>query len=166
MRPRPPPPPTTTTPRGALHVAAVNVADVAAYCIQGRTPAGMWSCVARHTPAIVDMKRKTMYCAASRGHRLRPSSDRSAGQDGAGAARALEVQPHPSFIFVRAAIDLYCLEATEKQLAADKAPTIQPAQGARDPIFADPPLNYATDLILDKDPRVPSLVPRRRTRSD
>lgn len=173
-----PPPPARSRPRGPLHVAATNLADVAGYCLEGGTPGGVWSSVARHTPTIVNAQKKRIYFGASRGYRIRRGDGQEAAGARAGATTVgatqspLEVDPHPSFVFIRAVVDVCCLQAIERDLAdrAAGADLESEGQAAHEPQHGDARGNednrrtqvmYADDLDLDDDR--PPLVPRKRT---
>jgi hypothetical protein len=117
VRPRPP---TLSTPSPAQHVAATNLADVGGYYFLSDSPGGMWLSVIRHVPVIVWPSDKTILFATSRGHRLHGN----AGPD---------VDPFPSFIFLRAAIDLYILELVPSEPEREPDPEPEPVRSGMSP---------------------------------
>ncbi|BEJ16405.1 hypothetical protein CspHIS471_0510100 [Cutaneotrichosporon sp. HIS471] len=86
-------------------VAACNLGDVGGYSVVARSGAGVWSAVHRHVPLVADEARGIIFFARSRGHRL---------HDGPPVLAA------PSFLFIRAALDLYRREAIETELSAGR----------------------------------------------
>jgi hypothetical protein len=90
--------------KAALLSAAVNLADVGGYTKEAQVTAGLWSPVIRHVPVLVNHTTKTIFFADSRGHRLR-GTDPTTYQ--------ASVDPDPSFLFLRAALDIHILESSK-----------------------------------------------------